>query len=112
LNEEVSIEPRASMRWQFRPNQAVTAGFGIHAKMESLPNYYGIIEAEDGSLTMPNKSMGFSKARHYVMGYENKLTTNLFLKLEAYYQELFNIPVENDVNSSYSLINQVAGFAD
>src|SRR5690606_10055317 len=77
-----------------------------------LPNYYGVVEGEDGTTSMPNKHIGFSKARHYVVGYENKLTANLFLKVEAYYQQLYDIPVEADANSAYSLINQVDGFTD
>ena len=112
LNDEVSVEPRASARWQFHPLQAVTAGFGIHAKMESLPNYYSIIRTADGTQSMPNQELGFAKARHYVIGYENKLNTNLFLKVEAYYQQLFDIPIEDAPGSSYSLINQSEGFTD
>src|SRR5690606_2677903 len=75
-------------------------------------NYYGVVRADDGREYMPNKDIGFSKARHYVVGYENRLTPNLFFKAEAYYQQLFNVPVENDINSSYSLVNQDAGFSD
>lgn len=112
MNDEISVEPRVSARWQFHPTQAFTAGFGVHGKMESLPNYYSIIEVEDGTETMPNKGIGFAKARHYVAGYENKLSANLFLKLEAYYQQLYDLPVENKANSSYSLVNQMEGFTD
>ncbi len=112
MNDDISVEPRASLRWQFHPLQALTAGFGIHGKMETLTNYYSIVQAEDGTTSMPNKGLDFSKARHYVIGYENKLSPNLFLKLEAYYQQLYNIPVENNPGSSYSLINQMEGFTD
>ena len=112
MNDDISVEPRASVKWQFHPHQALTAGFGIHGKMESLTNYYSIITAEDGSTSMPNKSLDLSKARHYILGYENKLTSNLFLKVEAYYQQLYNIPIENKAGSSYSLINQMEGFTD
>lgn len=112
LNSDVALEPRASMRWQFTPAQALTAGFGIHAKMESLPNHFSIVKADDGSISMPNRTLGFSKARHFVIGYEHKLNPDLFLKVEGYYQYLYNIPVENDPNSSYSLINQTTGFTD
>lgn len=111
LNDEVSFEPRVSGRWQFHASQAFTAGFGIHGKMESLPNYYSIVETA-GEVAMPNKGMGLSKARHFVVGYENKLNHNLFFKAEAYYQQLYNIPVESDPLSSYSLINQTDGFTD
>ncbi|HEX6227459.1 MAG TPA: TonB-dependent receptor [Chryseolinea sp.] len=112
MNDDISIEPRASVKWQFHPHQALTAGFGVHGKMESLTNYYSIVASEDGQTSMPNKSLDLSKARHYILGYENKLTSNLFLKIEAYYQQLYNIPIENRPGSSYSLINQMEGFTD
>jgi hypothetical protein len=112
MNDAISVEPRASVRWQFHPQQALTAGFGIHGKMESLTNYYSIIPDENGLPTTPNQELDFSKARHYIVGYENKLTPNLFLKVEAYYQQLYNIPIENNAGSSYSLINQMEGFTD
>jgi hypothetical protein len=112
MNDAISVEPRASIRWQFHPQQALTAGFGIHGKMESLTNYYSIVATEEGSTNMPNMELEFSKARHYIVGYENKLTSNLFLKVEAYYQQLYNIPIENRPGSSYSLINQMEGFTD
>lgn len=112
LNDNVSVEPRLSARWDFDQKQAFTAGFGIHGKMESLTNYFSIIPDPGNDLPMPNKKLGFSKARHYVVGYENKLGQNLFLKVEAYYQQLYNIPVEDSNTSSYSLINQMEGFTD
>lgn len=112
LNNKISVEPRASLRWQFDVEQTLTAGFGIHGKMESLPNYFSIVPSDEGTFSTPNKDIEFSKARHYVLGYENGLTDNLFLKVEAYYQSLYNIPVENDASSSFSLINQISGFTD
>lgn len=112
LNDEVTIEPRLSTRWQFRPTQALTAGFGVHAKMESLPNYFSLIADENGNMQRPNRNMEMSRANHYVIGYENKLTDNLFMKVEGYYQYLYNLPVENSTSSSYSLINQTEGFTD
>jgi hypothetical protein len=45
------------------------------------------------------------------LGYENKLSKNLFLKVETYYQDLYNIPIEGG-NSSYSLINQRSEYSD
>ena len=112
LNDELSIEPRLGMRWQFHPQQALTAGWGVHGKMESLTNYYSIITDEAGNASKPNIDMGFSKARHYVVGYENKLSMNLLFKVEAYYQQLYNLPVEDLAGSSYSLVNQVEWFTD
>ncbi len=112
INFNMTVEPRLAMRWEFRDSQAVTLGLGVHSKMESLPNYFVIKGMEDGSEIMPNKNMRFSKANHYVIGYENRINPSLFFKTELYYQKLYQIPVEDDPFSSYSLINQVEGYAD
>src|SRR5690554_2165860 len=112
LNNDLYVEPRASLRGEFHHRQAFTAGFGIHGKMESLTNYFSIIPDSSGADATPNKNIGFSKAAHYVAGYENQLGANLFFKTEVYYQRLYNIPVENREGSSYSLINQTDWFTD
>src|SRR5690606_13749371 len=112
LNNDLYVEPRASLRWEFHHRQAFTAGFGVHGKMESLTNYFSIIPDSSGANATPNKNIGFSKAAHYVAGYENQLGANLFFKVEAYYQRLYNIPIENREGSSYSLINQADWFTD
>ncbi len=105
LNDHYSIEPRFSIDWQIDPIQNLSFGFGQHARMESLPTYLGIETESDGSVHQYNKNMDFLKARHYVLGYSRKFTPNLMMKLETYYQDLYNIPVENDPNSSFSLLN-------
>lgn len=101
LNKSISIEPRSALRFDFAKRQALTAGFGVHSKMDALPNYFAIIN--NGT---PNKNLGFAKANHYVLGYENKLSQQLFFKAEVYYQQLYNIGIDSNRNSSYSLLNQ------
>jgi outer membrane receptor protein involved in Fe transport len=79
--------------------------------MTNLSNYNAVVYDELGNKSTPNSGLELLMARHYVLGYENKLSENLFLKVEAYYQDLYNIPIEVG-NSSYSLINQRFEFAD
>ncbi|PTB95810.1 TonB-dependent receptor [Marivirga lumbricoides] len=110
-NNEITFEPRSSLRYQLPKGQAITAGIGIHSNMSSLSNYYTIVYDTEGNKTTPNSSLKLLKARHYVMGYENKLSKNLFLKVEGYYQDLYDIPMEKG-NSSYSLVNQTYEFSD
>jgi hypothetical protein len=40
------------------------------------------------------------------VGYEKRFTDNLIGKVEAYYQYLYNLPVENDITSNYATINE------
>ena len=46
------------------------------------------------------------KATHYVIGYNKYISKSLRVKVEAYYQDLYDIPVENDPNSSYTTLNE------
>jgi hypothetical protein len=110
-NKGISIEPRASLRYELDNSQALTAGFGMHSKQSSLSNYYSVVYNADGEATQPNTGLKLLKARHFVAGYEKRLSPSLHLKAEAYYQQLYDIPVEVG-SSSYSLLNQQSEYAD
>ncbi|MDN5202505.1 TonB-dependent receptor [Fulvivirgaceae bacterium BMA10] len=112
LNNSQTVEPRASVKYQLDETQSVFAGFGLHSQMPSLTAYYSIIEDQQGNETRPNLDVDLMKAIHYVIGYDRMLSENLYFKTEVYYQDLYDIPVENDPGSSYSLLNAVDGFAD
>ena len=110
LNRNYSFEPRAGLKWQFHPNHAVSAGFGIHSKVETMTNYYGRNQDQDGTITCPNKNLDMGKARHYVAGYEYRLSKDLMIKTELYYQDLYDVPVEGDTASSFSALNFSYGY--
>ncbi|MEO5563684.1 MAG: hypothetical protein ABIR18_09625 [Chitinophagaceae bacterium] len=50
------------------------------------------------------------QAAHFVFGYDETLAKNLHLKIEIYYQHLFNIPVEDSTNNSFSSVNEDLSF--
>lgn len=100
FNNAHSFEPRAGLRYQLDASHTFSAGYGLHSRLERL-NYY-FIRNDKGDLL--NKNLGFSRAQHFVLGYDVRLSELLHLKAETYYQDLFDIPVVAD--SSFSLINQ------
>lgn len=110
LNRNFSVEPRLALKWQVTPKQSINAGFGRHSKTESIISYYANVYAPDGSFTTPNKKLGISKARHYILGHEYRISKNLNSKLEFYYQDLYNIPVENIDTSSFTMLNSDEGY--
>ncbi len=112
LNDASSFEPRAGLSWEFKKGQSLNAGFGVHSKLEPLTYYFALQTQDDGSTIQPNTNLGLSKARHYVIGYDNMLTSNLHMHIEAYYQEMYNVPIENVDTSSFSSINMVEGWVD
>jgi hypothetical protein len=112
LNRKFLLEPRLAVRWQINDRQSVNAGFGQHSKTESIITYFTHVYNPDGSYTTPNTNLGLSKAHHYVVGYEYRFSRNLNSKLDVYYQDLYDIPVENVDTSSFSLLNSDEGYID
>ena len=110
LNGNYSIEPRVGMRWQFTGRQAISAGFGMHSKSEVISIYLGKELLDDGTTISHNKDLGFIKSRHYVIGYENRISKNLHVKIESYYQDLYNVPVSDDPEDPFSIVNQSSSY--
>jgi hypothetical protein len=105
-NNNRILEPRLSINWKINNTNSVHAGYGMHSTAESVHNYFTRILQDDGSYIEPNKDLGLLKAHHYVLGYEKRFTENLVGKIEVYYQDLYNLPVENNDTSYYATINE------
>jgi hypothetical protein len=101
-----TLEPRLSINWDLNKTSSVHAGYGMHSTTESVHNYFTKIPQGDGSFIEPNKNLGLLKAHHFVLGYQKRFTDNLVGKIEAYYQSLYNLPVENTDTSYYATINE------
>jgi len=93
LNNNYSIEPRASLSWQFLPKHNLSAGFGIHSRRESFTLYTGEKTLHDGEKVQINKDLELAKAQHYILGYQYRPTPGWMLKTEVYYQHQYDIPV-------------------
>jgi len=102
LNNEYSIDPRLSLKWSFHPSHSLSFGYGKHSQLEELKIYL-INRNVNGSNEYPNKNLKLSPAQHFVMAYDWRINENLRMKVEPYYQRLYNIPGIAD--SSFSMIN-------
>lgn len=109
LNNKYSIEPRAGIKYAFGNNNSLSLGYGLHSQLPPTDIYFELLRLNDGSLVRANKNLGFSKAQHFVLGYDKILGEKIRLKSEVYYQHLYEIPVDVQKNS-YSLLNQGANF--
>ena len=101
-----TFEPRLSINWKVNNTNSLHAGYGMHSTTEKIQNYYTKISQGDGSFIQPNKNLGLLKSHHYVLGYEKRFTEKLVGKIEVYYQDLYNLPVENNDTSYYATINE------
>ena len=108
LNGSHSIEPRLSARYELKSKHTLTMGYGLHSQLQMPAVYFAEYTDAGGNKIYPNRDLKLSKASHYVLGYEYSINNYSRIKIETYYQSLFNIPVGADANSTYSLLN--AGF--
>jgi hypothetical protein len=104
LNNRQSVEPRLAVSYQIRENQSLNFGTGLHSRAERI-NVYLLNVNDNGVLDSHNRSLGFQKSLHTVIGHQLELPSRVNVKTEVYYQYLFNIPVSADPMSSFSVIN-------
>ncbi len=110
LNNSQSIEPRAGFRWNFRPDQSLSGGVGVHSQMQPYYIYYYHLPVkDDGNIILHNKNLDFTKSNHYILSYDLALKNNSRIKIEAYYMHLYNVPVTKNP-SAYSILNEGATF--
>jgi hypothetical protein len=99
LNNSVTIEPRLGLSHQINENNKLSFGYGLHSRIEPLNIYF----ATTANNTQANKDLKLSKAHHFVLAYDWNISEKLHLKIEPYFQYLFDIPIV--ANTTTSLIN-------
>jgi hypothetical protein len=113
MNDDNSVEPRLGIEWQLDDKHSFSAGFGLHSRVEPISIYLTNIP-QNNIPEEPNKNLGLSKSLHTVIGYDYSLSDDIHLKVEAYYQHLYNIPVgipaTGTDNDQFSVLNLRYGF--
>jgi hypothetical protein len=110
LNNSWSIEPRASVKYQFKKNQSVALGVGLHSQTQPYYIYF-----QKDNLTDPtnhvlrNKDLDFTRSFHAIASYDVFFGSDVRMKVEAYFQYLFGLPVDTFA-SSYSILNEGTSF--
>ncbi len=109
LNNSISVEPRLGLKYEINNKNCFSFGYGLHSQTQPINVYFLQTQMMDGSYIYNNKNLEFTKSHHFVLGYDLKPFDDWRLKAEAYYQFIYNVPV-NTFSSSYSMLNTGAGF--
>ena len=104
LNGASSLEPRLSFNWQLSEKQKLSLGYGLHSRTQTLSTYFIGTRKGDGSMVETNKDLGLTKSNQLVLAFDRSLGENSRFKAEAYYQDIFNVPVQSRP-SSFSMLN-------
>ena len=109
LNRSTAFEPRISFSYQLPGGQSFSFSYGSHSQLQPLPIYFQSIDEMTGVKDPSNINLGFTRARHFVAGYEWRFLPDWRLKTELYYQYLYDVPVESS-SSGFSMLNAGADF--
>ena len=107
LSDAFGLEPRLGLEYQLSDPLQLTLGYGRHNQTPALPVFF-FRNLSTGSPNA-NQNLGFQSADHLVLGANWQIAPRWQLKTEAYYQWLFNVPVDN-FPSSFSILNAGADF--
>lgn len=102
LNNQWTLEPRAGLRWRTNERLSLSAAYGLHSRMEKMDVYYTRTPQTGNQLV--NRNLDFSKAHHFTLTFDYRLSDDLKLVIEPYYQQLYDIPVRP--GDSYSVLNR------
>src|SRR4030095_12831253 len=91
-------------RWDVNKKNTIAFGYGMHSVLQPQ-GIYAVQVEEDNQVTLPNKNLGFTKAQHFVVSYNHAFDRNLNLKAEAYYQQLYHVPVSPDDSNTVCTLN-------
>lgn len=106
------LEPRAGLMLKLPEGQNLNFGMGFHSQIQPPYTYfYDFTDSEKPDLgkRQHNRNLGFTRSRHFVLGYERILGNLVKMKWETYYQKLNGVPVEIRA-SSFSFLNAGASF--
>ncbi len=107
-NFSSAFEPRAALRYSLKDNQFLSFSYGNHHMIQPRTIYFVETPTANGSV-QTNKDLDFSSAHHWTLTYDNSFSEHFRFKSEAYFQYLYDVPVEQN-GSSFSFANVGAAF--
>jgi len=108
-NNTFSLEPRLGVKYFQNSKSTWAIGYGLHSKLPPFRSYFIERNIGNNQFATTNDELGLSKAHHIVLAYDRSINPFTRIKIETYYQHLYNVPVSNN-SSTYSLLNQGAEF--
>jgi len=108
-NQTYAIEPRLGVKWEWKEGRSFSFGTGMFSQMQPMYTYFQQTLLPDHSIVLTNKNLDFTRSDHFVLAYDQSFSNHLRLKIETYYQRLYDIPVEIK-SSTWSMQNEGADF--
>jgi hypothetical protein len=104
FNNSKSLEPRGGIKFTINDKNDIAYGFGLHSQTQPKVVYFVQTQKSNNQVVLTNKNLNLTRSIHNTLGYNYLINKNLRLKVEAYYQYLFDVPIRTP-QPEYSSIN-------
>ena len=105
LNNQWLVEPRISLQYKTSPSSTLSVAYAINSRKETTDTYFVLMDGK-----YPNEDLGLTRSHHISASFAQRLGENAMLKIEPYWQWLFDVPVEQ--GTTYSILNHRKFFQD
>ena len=105
LNNQWLVEPRVSVQYKTSPSSTLSLAYAQNSRKESTDTYFVTMANKN-----PNEDLGLTRSHHISASFAQRLGENAMLKIEPYWQWLFDVPVEK--GTTYSILNHRNFFQD
>ena len=102
LNNQWLIEPRFSVQYKTSPSSTISLAYALNSRRESTDTYF----VTGGH----NEDLGLTRSHHISASFSRCLGENAMLKIEPYWQWIFDVPVEK--GTTYSILNHNIFYQD
>ena len=109
LNQSKAIEPRMAISIENKSGGRFGVGIGWHSRIEPISTYLFKKYIPYGNFFQPNKNIKPSQALHQVVSYDQRIGENTRLKVEAYIQNINQVPIDTLKTGLFSLVNYTSG---
>ena len=107
LNNQFLMEPRVSLQYKTSPSSTVSLAYALNSRKETTDTYFVLLKDNP---TYVNQDLGLTRSHHVSASFAQRLGDNAMLKIEPYWQWLFDVPVE--MGTTYSIINHNLFYQD
>ena len=108
LNNQVLVEPRISFQYKTSASSTLSIAYAMNSRKEAIDTYF-VLNTNSQEPNV-NKNLGLTRSHHISASFAQRLGENAMLKIEPYWQWLFDVPVEQ--GTTYSVINHNLFYQD
>lgn len=113
FNNTNSFEPRIALKYSPNAKHILAASYGLHSQILPLSTYFVARRTNDRvpyQYDYPNQALAFPRSHHIVLSCRTMLANDFKLTTELYSQKITRSLVQQNLQSSFWILNSSDGY--